>query len=191
MLREAERAQCREMDKEAKFLHTIEPWYPFGEKTFSISVHLFRKPPSHIVCLMLSKNHCNKVMRNMLVAPMQDPQTAIVLPYNPHIEKFLCMKRNNMTPDNFWSAIPNLFFFAISGQHSAEVARILCKQVKNGKDPKLKALASRLKTRQSKILDGDTPHNTMMLCSKYMNVGNTELFTFKSPFHHKVEHPRL
>jgi hypothetical protein len=179
------------MDKAATFLQTIDPWYLFGEKTFNIPVHLFWKPPSHIVCRMLIKDHCNKVMQNMLVAPVQDPQTAVVLPYNLCTEMFLCIKRHNITPEAFWSAIPDLFFFAISGQHSAEAARILSKQAKNGKYPKLKALASRLKTRQSKILDWNTPHNTMILCSKYMNVGNNELFTFKSPFHHKVKHARL
>jgi hypothetical protein len=187
---EKKKAEEKETDEAARFLQTIEPWYPFGEKTFNIPVHLFRKPPSHIVCQMLSRDHCNRVMRNMLVAPVQDPQTAVVLPFNPRKDTFLCIKKNNLTAEAFWSTIPKLLFFAISGQHSAEAARILCEQAQNGNDPKLKALASRLKTRQCKILDGDTPHNTMILCSKYMNVGNNELFTFKSPFHHKVEHAR-
>ena len=125
----------------------------------------------------------------MLVAPVQDPQTAVVLRFNPIKDTFLCIKKNNLMAEDFWSTIPKLLFFAISGQHSAEATRILCKEAQNGNDPKLKALASRLKT-QCKILDGDTPYNTMILCSKYMNVGNNKLFTFKSPFHHNIEHAR-
>jgi hypothetical protein len=79
---------------------------------------------------MLSKSHCQGIMNNMMMAAVQDLKVAVVVPYNQRTKNFFCIRTNSLSPEKFERMIPNLMFFAISGQHLAEAARDLCERAK-------------------------------------------------------------
>jgi hypothetical protein len=94
-----------------------------------------------------------------------------------------------VTAEKFEQMITKINFFAISGQHLAEAACVICHNAR--KDPeKYGAVADRLKLRRAKIIDGACSQGSLIKYSDAMNMGKKELGSFTFPFHHRVEHAR-
>jgi hypothetical protein len=90
-----------------------------------------------------------------------------------------------VTAEKFEQMITKIHFFAISGQHSAEAAQVICHNAR--KDPeKYGAVAERPKLRQAKIIDRACLQGSLIKYSDAMNMGKKELGSFTSPFHHRV-----
>jgi hypothetical protein len=145
---------------EAKIiLGEVQNYFPFGERTFQIPVELFRKPPSNLVCRMMSKTHCQAIVNNMLKAIVQELKVAIIVPFNERKGTFIHLKSNGVTAEKFEQIITKIHFFAISGQHLVEAARVICHNAR--KDPeKYGAVADRLKLRRAKIIDRAFPQGS-------------------------------
>ena len=168
----------------------IEKWFPFGDRIFEIPVGSFVAPPASLVCRLMNTEHCRNILNNMLKAAVQEPEVAIVVPYNPRRSCLVNIRSLPNYGSSFVGMMEHFQFFAISGQHSAEAAKLILKRAETNPG-KYGAAAKRLALRKCRILDGACPTTTLVKYSDAMNFGKKQIASFSSPVHQRLLHARL
>ena len=168
----------------------IEKWFPFGDRIFQIPVKSFVAPPASLVCRLMNTDHCRNILNNMLKAAVQEPEVAIVVPYNHRLSSLVNIRAIPNYSATFERMMEHLRFFAISGQHSAEAAKMILIRAQTN-PAKYGAAAKRLEFRKCRILDGACPTTTLVKYSDAMNFGKKQIASFSSPVHQRLLHARM
>lgn len=168
----------------------MEPFYTFGPTVeFDIPVSNIHCPPATLCYRKLSAEHVKEILTCMKNVQGIPPMTADLVPYNIKTQQLV---EFNNTPGELgvfrkMIASKTLDFVAISGQHSAEAAKLLIAE--SVEDAKLRDQAEKLKFRKARILSSKTPVEILAKHSSLSNEVNATM-TFTSNFLDSVQHAR-